>query len=154
MPSSFPFRPKAPANAAGDEAPDWAVSDFPTFERAVNTGASAYRPAAQQGGEIIKTAGRKVMSPLDHAKQYAIDHLGVPPDKANKVVRYGLGYAFRDGEGAKVLWGMSKNKPGTITRAQEAELQDVLRDPRNRNADLMREKYNELIASGKLRIVP
>lgn len=36
MPSPYPFQP----NAVWDETPDWAVSDYPTFEKAVNSGAA------------------------------------------------------------------------------------------------------------------
>jgi hypothetical protein len=156
MPLSFPYPSNARASAASDETPDWATSDFPIFERAVNSGASGRNRAAPRGGggEVIMAADRKSASPLDNLGQYAIDHYGVPPEKVDEAKRFGLGYALLHPKDAWTLSGMDKNKLGTVTREQDRALRKAFEDKGNRNGATMRENYNAAIASGKLRIVP
>ncbi len=119
----YPFQPNARANAAGDDVPDWAVSDYTTFENAVNSGASSRRLAGtwDGAGGIIKTAGRKAPSPLDNLAQYAIDNYGVSPKDANEFKGFVYGYAPRHPIDAIVLGGMDKNdNPAARCRAAES----------------------------------
>ena len=150
MPSSFPFQPNARANAASDETPDWANSDFPTFERAVNS-----RAATHDGGSVfVRTAGRKAPSQQDISR-FLMDEAGLTPGEAGRLGARVAGYGLGHWKDARTAMGVFDDTPDIITSEQDAVARRFFQTAPN-NPDVRKavKAYDDALARGRLRIRP
>lgn len=158
MPSPYPFQPNARADATWDDTPDWTVSDYPVFEKAIADGAlsGVQRVAEKNDGGANKTPrGAKLLPWLNDWNRFVVEQHLAAPDQVNSFnLRAGayFGPRFR-------TWGtlqdLKKNKPGTITREQDGLAREFFNAYKD-NPDSVGQfkQYNDAIASGRLRVVP
>lgn len=150
----YPYYPSARANADRYDLADWVISDFPTFEKAHNSGASAYRPAAPWGSEIIKTAGPKAPSPAE-INRFLHDDAGLTFLEAARLSARALDCGASHPEDRSIVMGIRDNEPGTITREEDAALRRMGKELQNdRAVPKVTQKYNDAFRNGKLRLIP
>lgn len=151
---SYPYYPNARANADGDDLADWTVSDYPVFEKAYNSGASAYRPAAPWGGEVIRTAGPKAPS-REEVSRFLMEEAGMTRAEAGRLGARMFGYGVTHPKDGLTALGMLDDDPRTITRKEDAANRRFFQSAPN-DPDVQKgiKAYNDAIANGKIRIFP
>jgi hypothetical protein len=149
MPNSFPYSSNARAKAALDDGYDWAISDFPTFERAVNIGAGP----RDGGSAIVRTAGRKAPSQQD-ISGFLMDEAGLTPGEASRLGARVAGYGLAHWD-AKTAMGVFDDTPDVITPEQDAVARRFFQTAPN-NPDVRKavKAYDDALARGRLRIRP
>lgn len=154
----YPFQPNLGSRADEDDVPDWAVGDYPIFERAINSGASAgiQRMAESQSGETVKgRAVGKLLPQFDNWNRWVVEQHLASPDKVNGFNARALKYFGPRPSTWRAIGSIGSNKPGTITRQQDALARKFFDEYKDHpdNAGQFKE-YTDAIASGRLRIVP
>lgn len=152
----YPFQPRV--HAAGDDVPDWAVSDYSTFEEAIDRGAPASLQRVAQRDDRGANAGRggaTGLTWLDNWNRFVVENELASPGEVGAFNLRASKYLGLHPWHAPTVMSFGGNKRGTITRKQDdlaRKFLNVDKDNPNNARDL--ENYNEAFASGRLRLVP
>ncbi len=122
MPNSFPYSPDA-RTKPWNQTPDWASSDFQDFEKAVDGGAPSgvQRVAQNQNAQVNKDKGATALFPqLGQWNRWLVEQNLAAPDEVDSFNTKALKYFGPRVFDWSTLGSIGGNKPGTITRDQDA----------------------------------